>query len=69
MAAIPCMCTSALCGHKPGEACGKPVKIALKTSFALDEFMTKFSPEVERGVCEECWTRITKQLSWLFKAK
>ncbi len=64
--AVPCMCTSAFCGHELGEPCGNSAKVAIKRSFALDEAMTEFTPEAEVGICEECWARVTQQLPWLF---
>ncbi len=66
MAMVPCVCTSEFCSHKPGERCGEPVAVKLKSSVALGE--SQFAPEVETGICEECWTTIKTLLPWLFPA-
>ncbi len=64
MATVACVCISEFCNHKSGERCGKPVRVRLKSSVALGE--SRFSPEVETGICEECWATMRKLLPWLF---
>jgi hypothetical protein len=61
---VPCICTSEFCEHTPGQKCGKEVKVRLKVAVALGE--SKFTPEIETGVCEDCWKSIVEAYPQLF---
>jgi hypothetical protein len=59
-----CICTAELCDHPSGKRCGKAVTVKVKTAVALGG--SKFSPENETGICEDCWSKIRLNLPWLF---
>jgi hypothetical protein len=62
---MPCVCTLEMCGHTPGERCGKPVETVIKHSVGTDE--VNFGPEQTTGICDECWENAKLQLPYLFQ--
>jgi hypothetical protein len=64
MGEVRCVCMAEFCDHGPGERCGKEVTVKLKTKVALDGM--QFSPEVETGICEDCWNSTRDNIPWLF---
>jgi hypothetical protein len=60
---VSCSCTADFCRHEK-QICGKPTRALLRASFCLDN--EKFSPEVEMGICEDCWEKAREQYPHLF---
>jgi hypothetical protein len=61
---MPCICTSELCGHEPGQRCGQPVGTLVRFRIGTDE--VNFGPEQTTGICDECWATVKAQFPHLF---
>lgn len=55
MIELHCICTEAICGHTPGERCGKPIKQSNAKPYVFTN-----DGLVESGgwICDECWERV-----------
>jgi hypothetical protein len=54
-----CRCTFELCGHAPGERCGREATIRLRYSISLGPAQyNHFGPVEETGLCPACWRTI-----------
>jgi hypothetical protein len=50
-----CICTEQICGHAPGQQCGKPISQSNAKPYVLTNAGLQESGE---GICDECWERI-----------
>ncbi len=58
--ATPCGCTDKRCAHPNGQPCGKPVENPQEIESG-DASGADFKPVawVKKGICEDCWKRVT----------
>jgi hypothetical protein len=54
------MCTDQRCGHANGQPCGEPVEKP-QDIVSSDASGADFKPiaRVKKGICEDCWKRVT----------
>jgi hypothetical protein len=62
-----CMCTAVFCGHAKNEKCQRRAAIFLK--IAIGTSNSGFGPQIQLGLCRDCWVNFQRYLPGLLYSK